>query len=808
MDVLQLVVRAVVRQRWRTHLAVALLVALIIGVALMTAAGARRTSSAYGRFAGAVNVSTITVSSVGAYDSALDDAVAALPEVVRSTTTVGVEARVLVDDVPVPAQALDVSTSFDGRYVDHDRMTILEGRAADPDRPDEVVVNQRAAERLGYRVDQQLQLGLYTIALVSSPTVLEEPAPVDRRRTVTIVGVAVLPEEVLQDDFGVLPRMFVTPALADDFPDSLTYGIQGLTLRRGDADIAGLRRGLAELDLGGLPTLRRTSTDAYHAEQALQPLALALALFAAIAFLAGLVLASQAVARSVRSDAATGAVLRAIGTSRTVVVAAAAGGPVGAVTVGIVVAALLAVLASRAMPVGPMRNVEPDAGVDIDWTVLVVGGAAALLVTTLAAVWAARSSTVVPASRRLGTIEQFLETAEIRPDIAAGVREALGGSAHRSARSVLAGACVAVGAVVAAITFGSSLDNLVEEPSLYGWNADLAVLSGLGYGNFDDAGVTAALADVAAWSGGYFGSSQIDDRDVDLLAMEPGAALPPPLLNGRSIADDDEVVLGSRTADELGREVGDVVELLGADGLVELRVVGIATLPTIGRIHAAHPSLGVGAVVARSVLPGLDRDITGTPVTGVLGPNVLFVRLPPDTDPAAAAATLTEELRPFAGFAGIDTLTVQRPAEIVNAGSLGAAPLSLAVALAAGALASLGVASAASVRRRRHEFAVFKALGFTRRQLRASVAWHATVTAAVGLLLGVPVGIALGGSLWRRFAGQLDVVAEVTIPTTAIVGLASAVLLAVNIVAWGPARRASRVTAASDLRPSSISVAR
>ena len=45
-----LIVRADLRRRWRTTLALALLIGLVSGVVLVSAAGARRTDTAYPRF--------------------------------------------------------------------------------------------------------------------------------------------------------------------------------------------------------------------------------------------------------------------------------------------------------------------------------------------------------------------------------------------------------------------------------------------------------------------------------------------------------------------------------------------------------------------------------------------------------------------------------------------------------------------------------------------------------------------------------------------------------------------------------------
>jgi hypothetical protein len=65
------------------------------------------------------------------------------------------------------------------------------------------------------------------------------------------------------------------------------------------------------------------------------------------------------------------------------------------------------------------------------------------------------------------------------------------------------------------------------------------------------------------------------------------------------------------------------------------------------------------------------------------------------------------------------------------------------------------------MRRRRRDLALLKALGFTRRQISATIAWQATSTVAVGLLIGVPVGIAdLVDSLARSESPELDLRGE------------------------------------------------
>jgi ABC-type antimicrobial peptide transport system permease subunit len=143
---------------------------------------------------------------------------------------------------------------------------------------------------------------------------------------------------------------------------------------------------------------------------------------------------------------------------------------------------------------------------------------------------------------------------------------------------------------------------------------------------------------------------------------------------------------------------------------------------------------------------------------------------------------------------------VQRPAEIVNYKTMGALPTILAGGLAAGAVAGLGLTLIASVRRRRRDFALLKTLGFTRRQLAAAVAWQSTVITIIGLVIGIPVGIAVGRWLWLAFAHELSAVPDPTVPAGSIALAGLAALVLANLVAALPGLAAARTPAALLLR--------
>jgi ABC-type lipoprotein release transport system permease subunit len=150
-----------------------------------------------------------------------------------------------------------------------------------------------------------------------------------------------------------------------------------------------------------------------------------------------------------------------------------------------------------------------------------------------------------------------------------------------------------------------------------------------------------------------------------------------------------------------------------------------------------------------------------------------------------------------------DTLTVlpvQHPAQISNYRTMSATPALLAVGLAAGAVAALGLTLFASVRRRRRDLAVLKTIGFTKRQVAATVAWQAAVAAIIGIAAGVPLGIILGRWLWTLFARQIYAIPEPTVPIGPVILLSLGTLVLVNLVAALPGWAAARTPAALALR--------
>jgi ABC-type lipoprotein release transport system permease subunit len=145
-------------------------------------------------------------------------------------------------------------------------------------------------------------------------------------------------------------------------------------------------------------------------------------------------------------------------------------------------------------------------------------------------------------------------------------------------------------------------------------------------------------------------------------------------------------------------------------------------------------------------------------------------------------------------------VSVLKPAEIVDDGTIQAIPTYLGLALAAGAVVALGLTLVASVRRRRRDLALLKALGLTGRQLAAVVSWQSTFAVGVGMVVGIPLGAAFGRALWDLYADQIHAVSAPTVPLGVVVLIAVGALVLANLVAAIPGRIAARTPTAVVLR--------
>ena len=549
-------------------------------------------------------------------------------------------------------------------------------------------------------------------------------------------------------------------------------------------------------------------------------------MFGLIAGLAALLIGAQSISRQRREGAGDTAVLRALGAGPVATAADGLPGILAAVLAGSLLAAAVATGLSPLTLFGPARAVEPLSGIYLDWAVLGLGALALAVILGGVACLAGfrqaphRAVTRIAAGRTSGALRAGL-AAGLPVSAVAGLRFALEPGRGRTAvpvRSVIAASVLAALVVMATLTFGASLSTLISHPALYGWNFSYALYSTDGYGAFSDKFIGPQLRGdrlVAATTGVYFATAQVDGQTVPVITGPARAAVAPPVLRGHGVDGPGQIVLGPATLAQLHKRIGDTVRV--SEGRIltsrSLRIVGTAALPAIGTVLGVHASMGTGALIDTSVV----NTTTLTAGFGSLaGPNAILIRMRPGVSQsaglrslqkiAAAYRRLLRSPKILAASNGssqivtVNLLAAQRPAEIVNYKSMGAMPEVLAGGLAAGAVAALGLTLTASIRRRRRDFALLKTIGFTRSQLAAAVAWQATVTAGAGLVIGVPLGIAAGRWLWLLFARELSAVPDPTIPAFSIALAALAALILANLVAAIPGQRAARTPTATVLR--------
>jgi ABC-type lipoprotein release transport system permease subunit len=95
---------------------------------------------------------------------------------------------------------------------------------------------------------------------------------------------------------------------------------------------------------------------------------------------------------------------------------------------------------------------------------------------------------------------------------------------------------------------------------------------------------------------------------------------------------------------------------------------------------------------------------------------------------------------------------------------------------------------------------VLKTLGMLPRQVRSAVSWQATTIVMAGIIIGLPLGIAAGRSVWALVAEDLGVIVRPVVPWQWVVALVPLAILTAIAVAVGPGLAAARIKPAEVLR--------
>jgi ABC-type lipoprotein release transport system permease subunit len=792
--------RVDVRRRWRAWLGVALLVGLFGGIVTATAAGARRTDTAYSRFLVANHGAGYMIEDfIPNPDAAVVDpqAVAALPSIAeadlfRMYGTVG--------DV-----GYNLVASPDGRAFGTglNRLKVLQGRPPDPARADEAVADFTMP---GARVGQRVSIPLISSRAGDTHTADYPAGPV--LATFTVVGIVAAPAQFppfAANRYFTGPSYYLTPAFYQAHETSVAaLKFTLVRLRPGAASAA--QHQVEALGRGRPVALEQLGGQARDVNRSIHLVAVALWLLAGLLMVVAVLVLGQLLARQTVLDAADYPVLRSLGMTRRQLAGLAVGRCTAIGAVGAALAVGVAIALSPLMPIGLARAAEPTPGLACDALVLVTAGVGIPAIAAMLALWPAwrAAKAASPAFRtgdrdglgRRSMVADASARAGLPATLTAGVRMALErgrGPTSVPVRTTIGGAIVGLGALVASLTFGASLSHLLRSPPLYGVTWDTEIWNNDGPGAVPAAEpVVRADPDVATAA---FIQTGIDFRLGGRLLS--GFAFAPvkgtfaaSMLTGRAPAAPDEVALGARTAAQLDARVGTTLlgnaENEGAPQ-VPVRVVGTVVLPPGD--PTAH--LGDGVMVTRQALV---RLVGGQ----ARSPYVIAVAFRPGVNTAEAIARLDHQL------AAVDqsffTRSPTTPTDLVNFGRIQDLPLILGSALAVTALLTVAHLLTTSIRRRRRDLAILKTLGFARGDVGRTVAWQATTLAVVALAAAVPLGVAVGRTAWRLFADQLGVIPDVSTPVVLLALVVPATVLLANLISIGPAVAAMRTHPAAVLR--------
>jgi FtsX-like permease family len=818
------------RAGWRGWGTLALLTAIAGGAVLVATAGAIRTDTAFPRFLAASHAAGALVAPAGPGVTGYDAALAALPGVTADAPLVAINAA------PVEASgALDnaatVAAPLNGNFGHTVQIPkLLAGRLPAADAPGEVAVDQNAASQLHLHVGSVLRL----VATYNDGSHT-------RRIAERVTGIFVTTDSVVVVNYQAqTAEVLANPALYRELgPPYEAFDGAYLTLKPGTS-LSALSAAAQALtkrypSTGGQVSVADQSVQEATVERAIRPQAVTLALFAAALALTALLIVGQVAVRLLIGAAGDNASLAALGMTRRQLLAAGLTEVGVAVTVGAVLAVGAAVAASPLTPIGPARLAEPDPGVSVNGPALGIGFAAiVVLLLARVAVTAWRQASVRAAIGSFGSVAPVTGRNR-RPLLAdrlalagaplaavTGVRFALAPGHGRDSvpvRSALLGLAVAVAAVGAAVTFGTNLLRLVDTPALYGQTWDVLFDGQFGSVTAQQfnqiTGRVPQITDVtfglhgtvsisahapAGGQGGAAGTASL----IPAIGLAPGTGpvLSPTILEGRAPRTPDEIVLGTSVLRQYGLRVGQHVTVSTLTSTRSMLITGSAVFPYFGQGSFTPTDVGEGAeTVAAALPPPVLPPGSGSSSGAPPSYEFALIFFAPGAAKQAGLATFERHWAKFCASLQQSTclVTSQRPNTVNNYAAIDGTPAVLAGVLAVLGLGVLAQFTVASARRRRRDYAILKVLGLRRSQLRAVALWQASAVTVAALVIGTPLGVAVGRWAWQAFAAQAGLPGGTVTPLP-VLWLIPAALAATAVVALPAAHRVAALPAMVTLR--------
>jgi hypothetical protein len=672
---------------------------------------------------------------------------------------------------------------------DVDRPIVDEGRMFNPNAPDEVVMGP-GAKAFGFAVGSVFEMHAYGANQND-----ESGAPPNGPLvTLHVVGVVRQIGEFLLTPGMVMP----SPAYFARYgAQSLLAENASVRLTHGAADMPKLRQDVNALVAPGTPVddlhaLERRVDTTIAVERS------ALLLLAAAIAVAGLILVAQALGRSASVIEDDAPVLRAIGLDRWSVALAPVVSHLIAAGVAAGTALVSAVVASRWFPIGMASHIEPSRGFHVDWVVLGPATAAAVV---LVLAYAAAVGWLAGGPQRSMVVDHHSGVAawvrRVAPlTVGLGTTMAFRRGAQRSSspvRPALIGAMVGVLGVVGALTIDHGLNDALTHPLRAGvsWDATVTPLqtdltqTGVSKGRVDSIAAVPGV-DAAAVVSNLV--STVNGAGVPIYSVEQDAGsvqLVPTA--GRGPRSDNEAAVGPATAKQLHIAIGDTIVVGSLKRRV--RVVGQALFPT-----DVHSSFDEGLWLTPAELNSIEPPVPPGDYTGPA--RVVAVRFRPGANDGDTLALLTKtEGNNTTGITPADV-----PPELINLRNVRPLPRLLAGFLALLAVVAVGHVLSTSVRRRRRDFAILRSLGMTRRNVRTIVNMHGSAIGIAGLIVGIPLGLAVGRIVWHMVTNRVPLEFVAPLALIALVVVVPITIGVVNLLALLPARRAGRLHPATELR--------
>jgi putative ABC transport system permease protein len=771
--------RADLKRRWPSAVALAVLVAFAFGATTALVAGARRANSAAVRYTETSDLADVTVFLGGEPTADLLEALTTDPRITRTQRS---DLAVITPDPAVPGNDGFMAIGRDGSVTGgFGTPPLLSGRYPEPGATDEVLANERGAIEFGLRAGDRT-----TVSGISC----FECEPTRLPGEVTITGIVRVVNDLVDDPAVVglflAPPNFLDGAWRSQARPGTIYWIY----LADHADALAVSQELSGLVADGDVSSNVASLEVVNRSGDVQGNALFVA--AGVVGLVGLLVLGHAMARFVSVRQRDEGILAALGLTRGERAGAAFGLMTPAVVVGAVGAVLVAIGLSPLFPAGLSRRADPDAGLHADTVVLALGALGSIVASGTVALIVARRWVVQNARRaaRPAGATTRLAALGMPPVPLAGVRFALeraGGPSRPPTRSTVAAIVTAMAVVAGALVMQSSIDGLQADPSRYGQAWALTVAGG------DDLHTLASqvaqdprvvAVDLASQGELNLTTESGTTAQVATLGVE-GFADPPQItmLAGRAPLAPGEIALGTVTMRDLDVGIGAELVASGPCGARRLHVTGRVILPLVG-----SDTPDEGGVLT---LDEYDELCAAQLIADIDQNRGLLVRLRDDAQTDAVAEDLSAQ--------GFFVDRASRPSSVAAL-----VDLRSVTALVAAIVGALGLAVAAyalmlSVRRRRGELAVLRALGLRPGQASEVLSAQAATLATLALVLGLPMGVVVGRILWSVIAEPSNVLVRVDIGSAVGVAGATMAILILTISLW-PGWRARRIDVAGALR--------